>query len=149
MRQNSSVNAMHPISDHHFIGGELWRSASSARIEVLNPSSGLVLGEIPDGDTTDLDHAVTTAVAAGPGWADRSPRERSAVLVKLANLLRVHTEDLARLDSMDSGRTLAETRAQVSRSAEQLEYCAAVADKLEGRVVPLNSGFSQKWTSQT
>ena len=133
---------MHPISDHHFIGGELWRSASSARIEVLNPSSGLVLGEIPDGDTTDLDHAVTTAVAAGPGWADQSPRERSAVLVKLANLLRVHTEDLARLDSMDSGRTLAETRAQVSRSAEQLEYCAAVADKLEGRVVPLNSGFS-------
>ena len=61
------------------------------------------------------------------------------MLSRLAGLIRENAEDFARLDSQDSGRTLAETRAQATRSAEQLEYCAGAADKLEGRVVPLGS----------
>lgn len=130
---------MHPISDRVFLGGALRTPRSDARITVLNPSTGEPLGEVPDGTAADVDDAVAAAAGAAGAWAATPARERGAVLARLAGLLREHAEGFARLDSQDSGRTLAETRAQATRSAEQLEYCAGAADKLEGRVVPLGS----------
>ena len=130
---------MHPISDRVFVGGALRAPRSDARITVLNPSTGEPLGRIPDGTAADIDDAVAAAAAAAEFWAATPARERGAVLSRLAGLLRENAEGFARLDSQDSGRTLAETRAQATRSAEQLEYCAGAADKLEGRVVPLGS----------
>ena len=130
---------MHPISDRVFVGGALRAARGDGRITVLNPSTGVPLGRIPDGETSDVDDAVAAAAAAAEAWAATPARERGAVLSRLGGLLREHAEGFARLDSQDSGRTLAETRAQATRSAEQLEYCAGAADKLEGRVVPLGS----------
>lgn len=132
---------MHPISDQIFVDGALKTARSSARITVLNPAFGHPLGQIPDGAAGDIDDAVTAAARAAPHWAATPARERGAVLTRLAGMLRDNSESFAHLDSLDSGRTLAETRAQVARSAEQLEYCAGVADKLEGRVVPLGGGL--------
>ena len=130
---------MQPISDRVFLGGALRAPRSDARITVLNPSTGEPLGQIPDGAAADVGDAVAAATGAAEAWAATPARERGAVLSRLAGLLREHAEGFARLDSQDSGRTLAETRAQAMRSAEQLEYCAGAADKLEGRVVPLGS----------
>ena len=130
---------MHPISDRVFLGGALRAPRSDARITVLNPSTGEPLGRIPDGGSADVEDAVAAAAGAADAWAATPARERGAVLARLANLLRENAEGFARLDSQDSGRTLAETRAQATRSAEQLDYCAGAADKLEGRVVPLGS----------
>ena len=130
---------MHPTSDRVFLGGALRAPRSDARITVLNPSTGEPLGQIPDGTAADIDDAVAAATDAAEAWAATPARERGAVLSRLAGLLRENAEGFARLDSQDSGRTLAETRAQATRSAEQLEYCAGAADKLEGRVVPLGS----------
>ena len=130
---------MHPISDRVFLAGALHAPRSDARITVLNPSTGEPLGRIPDGGAADVDDAVAAAAEAAGAWAATPARERGAVLARLASLLRENAEGFARLDSQDSGRTLAETRAQATRSAEQLEYCAGAADKLEGRVVPLGS----------
>ena len=130
---------MHPISDRVFLAGALRAPRSEVRITVLNPSTGQPLGEIPDGTAADVDDAVAAAAGAAGAWSATPARERGAVLARLAGLLREHAEGFARLDSQDSGRTLAETRAQAARSAEQLEYCAGAADKLEGRVVPLGS----------
>ena len=130
---------MHPISDRVFLGGALRAPRGDARITVLNPSTGEPLGQVPDGGAADIDDAVAAATDAAEAWAATPARERGAVLSRLAGLLRENAEGFARLDSQDSGRTLAETRAQATRSAEQLEYCAGAADKLEGRVVPLGS----------
>ena len=130
---------MHPTSDRVFLGGALRAPRSDARITVLNPSTGEPLGQIPDGTAADIDDAVAAATDAAEAWAATPARERGAVLSRLAGLLRANVSGFARLDSQDSGRTLAETRAQATRSAEQLEYCAGAADKLEGRVVPLGS----------
>ena len=130
---------MHPISDRVFLGGALRAPRSDARITVLNPSTGEPLGRIPDGGAADVEDAVAAAAGAAGEWAATPARERGAILARLANLLRENAEGFARLDSQDSGRTLAETRAQATRSAEQLDYCAGAADKLEGRVVPLGS----------
>ena len=130
---------MHPISDRVFVGGALRAPRSDARITVLNPSTGEPLGQIPDGTAADIGDAVAAAMDAAEAWAATPARERGAVLSRLAALLRENVSGFAHLDSQDSGRTLAETRAQATRSAEQLEYCAGAADKLEGRVVPLGS----------
>ena len=130
---------MHPISDRVFLEGALRAPRSDARITVLNPSTGEPLGRIPDGTAADIDDAVAAAAEAADSWASTPARERGAILARLASLLRENAEGFAQLDSQDSGRTLAETRAQATRSAEQLDYCAGAADKLEGRVVPLGS----------
>ena len=132
---------MHPISDQIFVDGTLRAAHSDARIAVLNPVLGTTLGQVPDGNAQDIDDAVTDAMNAAPQWAATPARERGAVLGRLAVRLRDNCEALATLDSLDCGRTLAETRAQVMRSAEQLDYCAGAADKLEGRVVPLGGEF--------
>jgi acyl-CoA reductase-like NAD-dependent aldehyde dehydrogenase len=126
-----------PISDHLYYGGSLRQPRSPRSITVLNPATGEPLGTIPEASADDVAAAVEQAAAAAAEWAATPPRSRGVLLAKLAAALRANAEKLARLDSADSGRILSETRAQVERSAQQLEYCAGMADKLEGRVVPL------------
>jgi aldehyde dehydrogenase (NAD+) len=126
-----------PISDRLYYGGELRQAQSSRFITVLNPATGEPLGSIPGASSDDVAAAVEQAALAAPAWAATTPRRRGELLVKLATALRQNADKISRLDSADSGRTLVETQAQVERSGQQLEYCAGMADKLEGRVVPL------------
>ena len=131
---------MLPISDKIFVNGELLTPHTSERLDVLNPSTGKFLGRIPDCSAEDVEKAVASSSKSFEDWKDVAPREKGKIFLRLANLLRSHTEELATLDTQDTGRTLAETTAQVNRSAEQLEYCAGAADKLEGSVVSLGQG---------
>lgn len=126
-----------PISDRLYYGGALQKAQSSQSVTVLNPATAEPLGTIPEASPDDVSAAVEQADQAAPAWAATAPRRRGELLAKLAAALRQRATELSRLDSADSGRTLAETEPQVERSAQQLEYCAGMADKLEGRVVPL------------
>jgi aldehyde dehydrogenase (NAD+) len=130
---------MHPTSDHHYIANELRRGAGE-RVEVLDPATTESIGSICDATASEVAEAVGAAAAAFSDWAGTPPRRRGQLLSALAVALRERAEELAELDTRDSGRTLAETRGQVERSAQQLEYCAGLADKLEGRVVPIGEG---------
>jgi acyl-CoA reductase-like NAD-dependent aldehyde dehydrogenase len=127
---------MRPISDCHYIANEL-RQAKGERLAVLNPATGEPLGSIGEATAAEVGEAVEAAAAAFGSWAGTPPRRRGQLLAALAVALRQNAEELAELDTHDSGRTLPETRGQVERSAQQLEYCAGLADKLEGRVVPM------------
>jgi acyl-CoA reductase-like NAD-dependent aldehyde dehydrogenase len=120
-----------------FIGGTLRASRSRNALEALNPATGEVIGKVADASVEDVADAVSAAAKAAPAWAETPARRRGQILLAIAARMRQRGEELARLDSLDSGRTIAETRAQVERSAQQCEYCAGAADKLEGRVVPL------------
>ena len=91
-----------------FIGGKFRPAASGKVFENINPATGEVLGTVAHCDAADVDAAVTAAhrVFEEGTWSRAAPEARKEVLLKLANLVRAHKEELATLESLDSGKTI-------------------------------------------
>lgn len=138
-----------PVRDFEmYIGGEWVESRSGQRFESLNPATGEVWATFPDGDAADVDRAVAAARAAfeDPAWAELTGTQRATLLRRLAALVRDHAEELAYLDSVDSGRIIADTRPIAPGVATTLEYFAGWADKVDGRVVAVDNAGMFNYT---
>lgn len=127
-----------------FIGGQWRDSCSGSRADVIDPSTGRVVGTVADADIADVDTAVAAARAAFASgeWAGLSGRERARVLLRIADLVRENADEIVRLESLDVGKPVALCRAvDVATTAEQYEYYAALAQTIDGatRKVPLNA----------
>ena len=85
-------------------------------MEVVNPATGETIGEVPSGGAEDVDRAVDAAKKALPDWLDTTPKERSELLLKLADVLDEHGEELAQLESLNVGKPLMASRATRCRS---------------------------------
>ena len=123
-----------------YYAGAFQKPNATSTLEVIGPATGALLATVPDCDASDVDHAVSSAVEAAPGWARTPARLRGQSLLRLGGLIRRDLESLADKECHDIGRTIGECRAHVLRSAETCEYCGGLADKLEGRVVPQAAG---------
>ena len=88
----------------NFIDGEFVDAADGATEEVTNPATGDVIAEMQLSTEKDVDRAVAAAKRAFPGWAATTPGERAAAILKLADLLEDHAEELADLESADAGK---------------------------------------------
>lgn len=101
-----------------------------------NPANGEVLAEVADGGPEDVERAVRAAAEAfrDGRWSRWDPRERARALNRLAQLLAEAVEDLARIETLQTGRPIREMRAQLARIPEWFEYFAALAVGLEGSV---------------
>ena len=77
---------------------------------VLNPSTGEVLCEVPEASADQLRQAVDAASAAFPAWAALTPRDRSAYLLKIADAVEAHGDELASLESLNCGKPLSAAR---------------------------------------
>src|SRR5215203_3622219 len=88
----------------NFIDGEFVDSADGATEEVTNPANGEGIAEMPLSTEEDVNRAVAAAKRAFPGWAATPPGERGAALIKLADLLEEHSEELADLEAADAGK---------------------------------------------
>jgi betaine-aldehyde dehydrogenase len=120
-----------------FIDGA-WRGAEgSATREVLDPFDGSVIRAVSDASAADAREAIAAARRAfdtGP-WPRASPIERGRVLWRLADLIERDREQLAALETRDTGKTLVESRADMDDIAGVFRYYAGLADKDAGRVV--------------
>jgi aminomuconate-semialdehyde/2-hydroxymuconate-6-semialdehyde dehydrogenase len=94
----------------NFIGGRFVPPHSGSYLPVVNPATEEVIAELPDSDARDVDHAVGAAREAFPAWSRTGAEERSRVLLKLADLIEHDLEQLARIESEDSGKTIALAR---------------------------------------
>jgi betaine-aldehyde dehydrogenase len=117
-----------------FIGGE-WVDASdgnSRRIE--SPATGDVIAEVPEATAEDVDKAVRAAKTAfDETWSDATPGERSRALLKMADLVEEHGDEIGRLESENVGKVLALTMSEeVPVIADQFRFFAAGARVLEG-----------------
>src|SRR4051794_10111786 len=121
------------------IGGELVEAAAGRRYPVQNPTDEQLLAEAPDGGAEDVDAAQRAASAAGPAWAALPPRERAALLRRLAGVVLEHREELATLDALDLGGPLPSMRMDVDRGAESLELFADMALAPTGSVIPASA----------
>jgi (Z)-2-((N-methylformamido)methylene)-5-hydroxybutyrolactone dehydrogenase len=123
-----------------YIGGEWVAPASGQWFESYNPFSGEPWALIARGNGQDADHAVRTAHAAytdGP-WPQMTPSQRGAVLRKLGDLVARNAERLAEIEVLDNGKLIAEMRAQLNYVPQWYYYFGGLADKVEGRVIPLD-----------
>jgi succinate-semialdehyde dehydrogenase/glutarate-semialdehyde dehydrogenase len=132
---NASDASAYPTV-RQFIAGQWRAGGQGVAAEVRNPATGQVLAEVPRASTQDLDDALAAAASAFELWRLKSPQERAAVLMRTAVLVRERVEDMARLMTLEQGKTLAESRMEFMLSAETFEWYAQEALRSYGRVIP-------------
>ena len=115
------------------IGGEWASSVSGETMEVINPATGEVIAEVPRCDADDVDRAVEAAKQVLPDWLDKTPKDRSELLHKLADVLEANAEELAQLESVNVGKPLMASRDEMPFSADNLRFFAGAARNLEGK----------------
>ncbi|HEX8310253.1 MAG TPA: CoA-acylating methylmalonate-semialdehyde dehydrogenase [Chthoniobacteraceae bacterium] len=119
----------------HYIAGE-WRYVEGvATSPVFNPSRGEIIAETPLGGATLVDEALQAAAAAFPGWMETPPTERARVLFRFKMLLEDHFEELARLVTREHGKTLIESRGDVRRGIEMVEFACGTPSLLMGEIL--------------
>ena len=120
------------------IGGE-WHE-TAAHFEVEDPATGEALCEVADGDESDALAALTAAVEASPEWAAFAPRERGEILRRAFEAIIARTDELALLMTLEMGKPLAESRAEVTYGAEFLRWFSEEAVRIAGRYATSPSG---------
>jgi succinate-semialdehyde dehydrogenase / glutarate-semialdehyde dehydrogenase len=107
--------------------------------EVDNPADGSIVGTIPVADEALVDEAVRAAEAAFPTWAKTPAFERARHLRALAGWLREHTEQIARLLTLEQGKPTSEARSEVGAAAASFDYYAEEAIRIYGETIPTAS----------
>ncbi|MGC4869748.1 aldehyde dehydrogenase family protein [Micromonospora sp. DT53] len=102
----SQLPDSHRLRRHLHVGGEWTSPADADLIDVENPSTGELAGQVPAGTPADVDRAVAAARAAFPGWSAATPAERSAHLDRLRTALTDRADDLARTIAVEQGSPL-------------------------------------------
>src|SRR5687768_14457327 len=106
---------------HHFIGGQ--SVAGGARtVPVYNPSIGNVQAEVPLGGAELLARAVDDARAAQPAWAALNPQRRARVMFRLKELIERDMDELAHLLSGEHGKVVADSRGDIQRGLDVVEF---------------------------
>lgn len=131
-----------PIQTRLFIGGQFVDAIAGGTMEVLNPFDSSKLGEVAEARAEDVDRAVEAAKEAFPAWSCLDAAERGKLILKLADAIEAHAEELIKLESLDTGHPVRDTRKlDVPRTAACFRYFGGMADKLEGFVPPIAPGF--------
>jgi 1-pyrroline dehydrogenase len=102
-------------------------------MDVINPSTGETISQVPAGTADDVDAAVERAKAALPEWLETTPGERAEVLLKLADVLEANAEELARIESRNVGKPLGYARDEIPVCVDNLRFFAGAARLLEGK----------------
>ncbi|MFQ6116279.1 MAG: aldehyde dehydrogenase family protein, partial [bacterium] len=125
--------------ENPLINGKRIPASSDKTITLINPATGKPLAEIAKGGTEDIDAAVQSAHQAfqeGP-WRHLNSRERTHLLLRLSELIREHSEELARLESQNVGKPIREARDEVALAADCFEYYAGAINKVGGQTIPV------------
>ncbi|MCC7267563.1 MAG: NAD-dependent succinate-semialdehyde dehydrogenase [Caulobacteraceae bacterium] len=122
------------------IDGE-WRPAASGKtIEVIDPASEQVLARVADGSVEEGLQAVEAAAGAAAAWAATAPKERSEILRGAFELMMRRSDGLAELISLENGKALADSRAEVAYAADFFRWFSGEALRLTGELTPAPAG---------
>ena len=122
------------------VGGELTLGSENLTTEVINPADESVLIAAPVATLADVEGALTASVQAFPAWRATRLEERAAAVRAMAGLLRQHVDDLAYLDAVDTGNSVAAMRGDVLRAADVADYYAGLAPEIKGISLPSPDG---------
>lgn len=131
-----------PILNKLFIDGRFVDALAGGTIDVYNPHDGCVITSIAAAEPADVDLAVAAATRAFPAWSRMAAAERGRLLLKLADKIEQYGDELAHLESLDTGHPIRDSRGlDVPRTAACFRYFGGMADKLQGSVIPVETGF--------
>lgn len=116
----------------NYIEGQFAHSTTTDLLPVINPATGLELGRVPMSSAADVDMAVQAAARAYPGWRRVPVTERVQFMFKLKARLEDAFEDLARIITMECGKTLAESRGELRRAIENVEVACGAPTMIQG-----------------
>jgi malonate-semialdehyde dehydrogenase (acetylating) / methylmalonate-semialdehyde dehydrogenase len=117
----------------NFIGGDWRESGGPGGLAVLDPATGELLGQSPQGTGEDVDAAVRSASQAFVPWSRTPPEDRIQFLFRFKQLLEEHFEEIARLVSVENGKTLAEARGELRRGIENVEVACGIPILMQGQ----------------
>lgn len=130
------------LPDRHLINGAFVPSQNGARMETLDPGTGLAFARFAAGGAADVDAAVASAQAALAGpWRTLTPSQRGQLLHRVAGLLHANADRLAVTETLDSGKRLSEARGDVTSAAATFAYYAGACDKHQGDSIPLGEDY--------
>src|ERR1051325_4999191 len=117
-----------------FINGE-WITGGTT-LAVRNPAAGEIVGTIPDLGAAETRRAIEAASAALPAWRALPAAKRSALLEAWFNAINQHTDDLARILTLEQGKPLAEAKGEIIYGAGFVKWFAEEAKRIYGEIVP-------------
>lgn len=121
-----------------YIHGERISIDHTDRLPTINPANGKTIAWVPIAQTSVVNRAVASSILGQEQWAAMTATERSRVLLRAVALLRQHNDELARLETQDTGKPLNETSSvDIHTGADVLEYFAGLAPALEGTQIPM------------
>jgi aldehyde dehydrogenase (NAD+) len=113
-----------------FVNGRFVDALDGRTIPVFNPHDGSLLAEVAQAGEADVDRAVEAASAAFPGWSATSAAERGLLLLRLADLIEANADELARLETLDTGHPIRDSSLlDGPRTVATYRYFAGMADK--------------------
>jgi len=138
----AAVGIVTPIRHQLFIDGRFVDAESGETLATLNPHDNSTIVDVALAGKADVDKAVAAATRAFPAWSRMAAADRGRILLRLADLIEANAEDLARLESLDTGHPVRDSRAlDVPRTAACFRYFGGMADKFQGETIPVEAGF--------
>ena len=126
----------------HFVDGAYVEDSKGAVIDVIYPATGEVIARVHEATPAVIEAALASANRAQAAWAATRPVERARILRRAADLIRERNPELARLETLDTGKPLQETLvADWPSGADALEYFAGLAPTVGGETIPLGRDF--------
>jgi succinate-semialdehyde dehydrogenase/glutarate-semialdehyde dehydrogenase len=122
-----------------YIDGE-WRDGAKGTLAVEDPATGETLCEVADASTDDAKAALTAAVEAGPEWFQHPPRERGEILRRAFEAIMARADELALLMTLEMGKPLKESKAEIAYGAEFFRWFAEQAVRIDGRYATAPNG---------
>jgi acyl-CoA reductase-like NAD-dependent aldehyde dehydrogenase len=131
------------LSAQLFIDGKFVDAASGETLDIINPADGTVIGNLSKASAKDVDRAVQCAHDAFESgvWRDMPFQQRARVLNRFADLFEADLDNFFKLETLNNGRPLAETRAQISRLPQFYRYFAALALTRRSDVIPIEGPY--------
>ena len=116
----------------HFIGGAAHAGTGTRRSDVFDPNSGAVQAQVTLGSPADLETAMQKALAAQIGWAATNPQRRARVMFAFKALVEKHMDELAQLLSSEHGKVIADSKGDIQRGLEVIEFACGIPHVLKG-----------------
>ncbi|HYG27757.1 MAG TPA: CoA-acylating methylmalonate-semialdehyde dehydrogenase [Caulobacteraceae bacterium] len=116
----------------HFVNGSSLEGTSGRFGDVFNPNTGEVQARVQLASEGEVDRAVQAALAAFPAWAATNPQRRARVMFEFKRLVEVHMEELAELLSSEHGKVIADSKGDIQRGLEVIEFACGIPHALKG-----------------
>ncbi len=138
----SAAGLRSPVRHQLFIDGQFVDAADGQTAPTLNPHDNSLIAQVAMAGREDVDRAVAAAERALPSWRRMAAMDRGRILLRLADLIETNAEELARLESLDTGHPIRDSRMlDVPRTAVTYRYFGGMADKFQGEQIPVEAGF--------